>query len=68
MRVVGAGVDLQLAELLHAERGPRQHALDGAADDLLRPALEELTEGLLLVAPRVAAVADVELRLALVAR
>src|SRR5262245_23826914 len=66
MRVVGAGVYLQLPELLHAERVPRQHPLDGAPDHFLRTALQEVTEGLFLVALGVAAVADVELRLALV--
>ena len=67
MRVVGAGVDLQLAKLLGAELRPRQHPLHGAADDLFGSPLEEVTEGLLLVALGMAAVADVELRLALVA-
>src|SRR5262245_18082993 len=66
MRVVGAGVHLQLPELLHAERVPRQHPLDGAPDHFLRSALQEVTQGLLLVALGIAAVADVELRLALV--
>jgi hypothetical protein len=45
MRVVGAGVDLQLAELLDAEPVPRKHALDGTPDDLLGTAIEEVTEG-----------------------
>ena len=67
MRMVRAGVDLELAELLRAEAVPRQHALDGAADDLFGPPLEQVAEGLLLEALRVAAVADVELARALVA-
>ena len=67
MRMIGPGVDLQLAQLLGAEAVVRQHALDGAADDLLRPAGEEVTQGLLLEALRVAAVAGVDLALELVA-
>ena len=51
MRMVGAGVDLQLADLLGAEPVVRQHPLHRAADDFLRPALEEMPEGLLLEAP-----------------
>src|ERR1035437_8475454 len=67
MRMIRAGGDLQLAELLGAEAVVRQHALDRPANDLLRTALEEVAEGLLLVALGMAAVADVELRLELVA-
>src|SRR4051812_20237886 len=67
MRVIGSGVDLELAELLHAELGPRQHPLDGAADDLLGTSLEEMAERLLAIALREPAVPDVELALALVA-
>src|ERR1019366_2932911 len=67
MRMIRAGVDLQLAELLGAEAVVRQHAFDRPADDFLRAALEEVAEGLLLVALGVAAMADVELRLELVA-
>ena len=61
MRMVGAGVDLELSQLLGAEAVPRQHALHGAPDDLFGPALQQVTERLLLEALRVAAVADVEL-------
>jgi hypothetical protein len=50
MGVIGAGVDLQLAELLHAQGVPGSIPLTGAADHFLRPALEEVAEGLLLVA------------------
>ena len=67
VRMVLAGVDLELAELLGAEAVVRQHALHGAADDLLRAAREQVAEGLLLVALRVAAVAGVELGRQLVA-
>src|SRR3990172_9551087 len=66
MGVIVAGVDLQLAELLGPEARPRQHAFDRPPDDLLRSALEELAERLLLEALRVAAVPDVELALDLV--
>src|SRR5664279_2049462 len=68
MRMIRAGVDLQLAKLLGAEAVVRQqHTLDRPANDLLGTALEEVTEGLFLVALGMAAVADVELRLELVA-
>src|SRR5258706_14026723 len=67
MGMIRAGVDLQLAQLLDAQLGPRQHPLDRAANDLFGSPLEEVTEGLLLVALGMTAVADVELRLALVA-
>src|SRR5262245_60963703 len=65
MRMVGAGVDLQLAKLLGAEAGVREHALDRPPDDLLGSALEQPPERLLLEALRVAAVADVGLRVVL---
>src|SRR4051794_1648935 len=68
MRMVVSGVDLQLAQLLGAEAVVRQHPLDGSADDLLRPALQQVTESLLLEALGVAAMAAVELALELVAR
>src|SRR3954468_20731957 len=48
MRVVGSGIDLQLAQLLRAEAVPRKHPLHGPAEDFLRTALEEVPEGLLL--------------------
>src|SRR5207247_11435125 len=67
MRMIGAGVDLELAELLHAESIAREHPLHRPADDLLRTTLEKVTEGLLLVALGMAAVADVELGFELVA-
>src|SRR5919112_3385036 len=62
MGMVGPGVDLQLPQLLCAEPVVRQHALDRAADDLLRSALEQLAERLLLEPLGVPAVALVELR------
>src|SRR3954447_21378299 len=68
MRVVFSGVDLQLAELLGAESVVRQHPLDGPADDLLGPSFQQVTQGLLLEALGIAAVAAVELALELVAR
>src|SRR5256885_14660654 len=63
--MVRAGVDLELPQLLGAETGMRKHALDRAADDLLRTALEQPAERLLLEALRVAAVAHVCLGLEL---
>src|SRR4249920_3430443 len=45
MGVIGSGVDLQLAELLGAEGGVRQHALDGPPDDLLRAPGQQMAEG-----------------------
>ncbi len=59
VRVLRAGVDLQLAQLLRAQRRVRQHALDRAADDLLGTPLQQLAEGLLAEAARIAAVAGV---------
>src|SRR5687767_5353543 len=67
VRVFGARVDLQLAELLHAQSVARQHALDGAANDLFRSPREQVGEGLLAVAARIARVARVRLLLALLA-
>src|SRR5689334_21718121 len=67
MRMIRAGVDLELAQLLGAEPIVREHALHGPADDLLRPALEQVTEGLLLEVLRIAAVPGVDLALELVA-
>src|SRR5436309_3558236 len=67
MRMVGTGVDLELPELLDPETGSRQHPLHGAADDFLGPTLQEMTEGLLLQALRMAAMPDVQLRFLLVA-
>src|SRR5687767_193113 len=66
--MIRAGVDLELAQLLRAESGVRQHPLDGPADDFLRPAIQEVAQGLLLESLRVAAVAGVNLAFELVAR
>src|SRR5881394_893943 len=40
MRMIRAGVDLQLVQLLAREAVPREHALDRLADHFGRPALE----------------------------
>ena len=68
VRMLGAGVDLELGELLAGEAVAGQHALDGEADDLLGAALEHLVERARLEAARVARVAVVALLGALVAR
>ena len=67
VRMVGPGVDLQLAQLLAGEPVARKHPLDRQPDDLLGPALEHLLERALAQAARVAGVAVVLLLLALVA-
>src|SRR4029079_10690490 len=67
MRMIGPGIDLQLAQLLGPETIVRKHPLDGPPDDLFGPACEQVAEGLLLEALGVAAVAAVELALELVA-
>src|SRR5437762_5736686 len=68
MGMIGVGVDLELAELLHAQLGAWQHALDRAPYDFLRSAFEQMPQGFLAIALRIAAVADVELAVELVAR
>src|SRR4029077_9267964 len=65
--VVGAGVDLELGQLLAGEAVARQHPLHRLADDLLRPALEHLAQGAGLDPARVAAVAPIGLLRQLVA-
>src|SRR6188472_4420567 len=67
MRMIGPGIDLQLAQLLGPEAIVRKHPLDGPPDDLFGPACEQVTERLLLEALGVAAVAAVQLALELVA-
>src|SRR6478752_7111793 len=67
MRMIGPGVDLQLAQLLGPEPVVRQHPLDGSPDDLFRPPREQMAECLLLEALGIAAVSAVELALELVA-
>src|SRR5215210_2988372 len=68
VRVLGTRVDLQLGQLLPREAVLRQHALHGEADDLLGAALEHVVERARLQAARVARVAVVHLRLALLTR
>src|SRR5882757_4181788 len=65
--MLGAGVDLELAELLAAQTVARDHALDGLADDLLGPLLEQLAECPGANAARVSAVPPVALVLELLA-
>src|SRR4051795_4943028 len=67
MRMIRPGIDLQLAQLLGPETIVRKHPLDGATDDLLGSARQQVTERLLLEALGVAAVAAVQLGLELVA-
>src|SRR6478752_2095366 len=63
MRMIGPGIDLQLAQLLGPEAIVRKHPLDGPPDDLFGPACEQVTERLLLEALGVAAVTAVQLAL-----
>ena len=48
MRMIGPGVDLQLAQLLGPEPIVREHPLDRPPDDLLGPARQQVPECLLL--------------------
>jgi hypothetical protein len=64
--MLGPGVDLELAELLAAQPGAGEHPLDRLPDDLLGPPLQQLAEGAEANPARIAAVAPVALRLALV--
>src|SRR4051812_42377133 len=66
MGMVGAGIDLELPELLGAEARVGQHALDRPANGLLGPPLQQVAEALLLEALGKAAVAGVGLRVVLV--
>src|SRR6187399_628971 len=65
--MIGARVDLQLAQLLGPETVVRKHPLDRASDDFLRAAGQQVAQGLLLEAGGISAVAGVELRFELVA-
>ena len=65
MGMVGAGVDLELPELLRPEARVREHALDRASDGFLGTPLEEVAEALLLETLGKPAVADVGLRVLL---
>src|SRR5256885_11283253 len=56
VRVLGAGVDLQLVDLGAREAVPREHALDRLAQHLGRPALELVAERPAAQAARVARV------------
>ena len=68
MRVLGAGIDVQLLDLLAAEHVLGQHPLDRLLDQLLGPgALEDLRRGALLDPAGVAGVPVVDLLGALVA-
>ena len=68
MRMLGAGVDAQIAHLLAAERAAREHALDGLLDHALgEAALEDRLRGALLDAADEAGVLVVDLVLALAA-
>ena len=66
VRVLGAGVDLELPQLLAREAVTGEHPLDRLADHLLGSALEHLAEGPRAQPAGVAAVAVVDLVLELV--
>src|SRR5262249_11818308 len=66
VRVLGAGVDLQLRQLLAAEAVAREHALDRLTEHLGRHALELVAQPALPEAPRVARVPVVQLVVELV--
>src|SRR5690606_3270599 len=69
VRMLGAGIDAQIAELLLAERAARQHALDSLLDDAVREtAGEDIARGAFLDAARIAGMPVVLLVLELVAR
>src|SRR5215467_13762333 len=66
MRVLGAGIDVEIAHLLTAERTARNHAFDRLLDDALgETALEDLTRGTLLDMADIAGVLVIDLVLAL---
>ena len=66
VRMVGAGIDPQIAELALAERPARQHALDGLLDDALgKLSFEDRARSALLDAADIAGVMVVDLLLAL---
>src|SRR5882724_346806 len=67
MRMIRAGVDLRLVQLLPREAVPREHALDRLADHFGRPALELVTQRPAPQATRIAGMAVVELVVQLVA-
>src|SRR4051794_34307920 len=67
MRMIGPRVDLQLAELLPAQPGAREHPLDGQAQHLLGTPRDHFLERPRAQSAREAAVPVVALLLALVA-
>src|SRR4051794_36247410 len=67
VRMLGAGVDLQLRQLLRGEAVLRQHSLDGLAQHLGGPALELLAQRALLEPAGIPGVAVVDLLVELVA-
>ena len=68
MRMFGALVDAQVAELLAAERAARQHALHGLFDDALgEAAVEDDLAVRSLMPPGIAGVVVIDLLLALAA-
>src|ERR671934_1261890 len=67
VRVVGTGVDLELAQLRATETVARQHPSNRLADDLRRPPLELFAQRSLLEPARVAGMAVVDLVVELLA-
>ena len=67
MRVVGAGVDLELVEVDRGELVLGEHALHGLAQHLLRPAVELLAERALAEPAGIAGVVVVDLLVELLA-
>src|SRR5581483_6723995 len=68
VRMLGAAVDLETAELLAAERAARQHALHRLLDHALRKTpLEDRLRGAILDAADIAGVIVIDLALALAA-
>src|SRR5437867_657339 len=68
MRMLRAGVDLQLVDLRARELVARKHALHGPADRLGRPALQLVAKRPAPQSAGIAGVAAVELLVELVAR
>src|SRR4051794_6230694 len=68
MRMGGTGVDLELLELLAAQRALGQHAADGSAHRFLRARVEQVPVGLLADAAGIAGVAIEDGLLRLVGR
>src|SRR5581483_8874937 len=69
MRMLGAGIDPEVAELHAAERAARDHALDCLLDHALgESALKDLARGALLDVADITGVLVIDLLLALAAR